>query len=132
LLFRNSVDCDFFRPGLATSGLRAEMGVKDSDFLVVYAGTLGMAHNLSTALEAAALLQSEGVANVRFLLAGDGADCARLKAQAQELRLANVSFLAPLNKARVPQLLNAADSVLEPIRTIEIFRGDLRTKILVT
>jgi len=129
LLFRNSVDCDFFHPGLATCGLRAEMGVKDSDFLVVYAGTLGMAHNLSTALEAAALLQSEGAASVRFVLAGDGADCARLKAQAEELGLENVSFLAPLNKARVPQLLNAADSVLVPLRNLEIFRGALPTKM---
>jgi glycosyltransferase involved in cell wall biosynthesis len=129
LLFRNSVDCDFFRPGLATCGLRAEMGVKDSDFLVVYAGTLGMAHNLSTALQAAALLQAEGATNVRFVLAGDGADCARLKAQAQELALDNVSFLAPMKKAQVPQLLNAADCVLVPLRNLEIFRGALPTKM---
>jgi glycosyltransferase involved in cell wall biosynthesis len=129
LLFRNSVDCDFFRPGLGTSGLRAEIGVKDSDFLVVYAGTLGMAHNLSTVLEAAALLQSEGVANVRFVLAGDGADGARLRVQAQELALDNVSFLAPLNKERVPQLLNVADCVLVPLRNLEIFRGALPTKM---
>jgi glycosyltransferase involved in cell wall biosynthesis len=129
LLFRNSVDCDFFRPSLGKYGLRAEIGVKDSDFLVVYAGTLGMAHNLSTVLEAASLLQAEGAANVRFVLAGDGADCARLKAQARELALENVSFLAPMNKARVPQLLNAADSVLVPLRNLEIFRGALPTKM---
>ena len=34
-----------------------------------------------------------------------------------------------MNKARVPQLLNAADSVLVPLRNLEIFRGALPTKM---
>jgi colanic acid biosynthesis glycosyl transferase WcaI len=79
-LFRNSVDCAFFRPGIDGS-VRHELGASDQDFIALYAGTLGLAQNLTTVLEAAALLQRQGEDSVRFVLAGEGAESDLLKSR---------------------------------------------------
>ncbi|MFB3916896.1 MAG: glycosyltransferase family 4 protein [Terriglobales bacterium] len=129
LLFRNSVDCDFFRPGISGDAIRAEIGTPPSDFLVLYAGTFGLAQNLSTVLEAAALLQETNERTVHFVLAGDGAESDLLREKAQALGLENVSFVPSMSKARMPELMNAADCVLVPLRDLAIFRGALPTKM---
>lgn len=129
MLFRNSVECEIFRPGIDGSAIRREFGVREDDFLVVYAGILGYAQHLSTVLEAAALVQAEGAQNIRFLLVGDGAEYQMLKSQAAALELTNLHMPGVMPKARMPELLNAADSVLVPLRKLELFRGALPSKM---
>lgn len=129
VLFRNSVDCEFFRPDIPRNGLRQELGLGEQDYLAVYAGTLGLAHNLSTVLEAAALLQQRGETQVKFLLAGDGAESSLLRAKAAAMKLRNLKIVQPLPKARMPEVLNTADCVLVPLRNLEIFQGALPTKM---
>jgi colanic acid biosynthesis glycosyl transferase WcaI len=129
ILFRNSVDCEFFRPGLHRNGIRHELGVGDQDFVAAYCGTFGLAQNLTTVLETAVLFQTSGDKQVRFLLVGDGAESDILKYKALELALSNVTFVEPVPKERMPELLNAVDCVLVPLRKLEIFRGALPTKM---
>ncbi len=129
VLFRNGVDCEFFRPGIDATLARRELGVAPQDFLVLYAGTLGISHNLGVILEAAARFQSEGNNKIRFVIAGDGAERGALKEKARDLRLRNLTFLDPVPKARMPLLLNAADCVVVSVKDLEIFRGALPTKL---
>lgn len=127
VLFRNSVDCDFFHPGLSTDRIRAELGFTDSEFIALYAGNLGHAQNLDTILEAAAQLRKHR--DVRILLAGDGAESERLKQKARSMQLNNVLFVASMPKTRMPELVNVAGCVLVPLRDLEIFQGALPTKL---
>jgi glycosyltransferase involved in cell wall biosynthesis len=129
VLFRNSVDCSFFKPGIPSAGMRQEIGAENAEFVALYAGTFGLAQGLSTVLEAAAMMQGAGNHRVRFVLAGDGAESDLLHAKAAELKLNNVTFLRSIAKARMPELLNSADCVLIPLRDLEIFRGALPTKL---
>lgn len=129
LLFRNSVDCELFHPAPVLGEFRSEIGVRNSDFLVLYAGTFGLAQNLGTVLDASHQLQNQGRSGIHFVLAGDGAESDILRAKAEAQGLLNLSFLSSLPKARVPELLNAADCVLVPLRNLEIFRGALPTKM---
>lgn len=129
LLFRNAVDLHFFHPNLNAAEVRRSIGGAD-EFVVLYAGTLGMAHNLDVVLQTAALFQREGNKHVKFVLAGDGADKERLQMQARDLRLTNLEFLDPYPKVRMPLLLNAADCVVVSLSDLEIFRGALPTKLL--
>lgn len=129
VLFRSAVDSQFFLPEMDGAETRRTLGIVPQDFLVLYAGTLGMAHNLSVILEAAALFQGEGNKRIRFVLAGDGAEKEMLKKKAHVLRLNNLKFLDPIPKARMPFLLNAADCVVVSVRDLEIFRGALPTKL---
>lgn len=129
LLFRNSVDCDLFRPGIDFGNIRHELQIGDHDYVVLYAGTLGLAHNLKTLLNAAALFQQKRDGVVRFVLGGEGAESDRLRAYAQSLQLTNVTFTGSVSKDRMPELLNAADCIVVPLRRLEVFRGALPTKM---
>ena len=129
VLFRNSVDCDFFRPAQALTRIRRELNVGANNFVALYAGTFGLAQNLSTILAAASLLQKAGDTQVRFVLVGAGAESDRLQEQARELRLNNVLILKPFDRRRMPELINASDCVIVPLRDLEIFRGALPTKM---
>jgi glycosyltransferase involved in cell wall biosynthesis len=129
VLFRAAVDTAFFTPEMDATETRRTLGIAPQDFLVLYAGTLGMAHNLSVILEAAALFQAEGNDRIRFVLAGDGAEKEMLENKARVLGLSNLKFLDPVPKARMPLLSNAADCVVVAVRDLEIFRGALPTKL---
>src|SRR5438132_7050285 len=129
LLFRNAVNCEVFRPGLDARAPRHEVRLAKGEFVVLYAGTFGLAQGLTTVLETAALFQESGNEQVRFVLIGDGAESELLKSKSRVLGLSNVSFLDPLPKSRMPELLNAADCVIVPLRKLEIFLGALPTKM---
>ncbi len=128
LLFQNAVDAEFFRPDVE-GDVRRALGLPPGDFMVLYAGTLGLAHNLGCVLDAARLCQGENQSRIRFVLAGDGAEKEALQQKAAELALKNVLFPAPYPKSRMPQVLNAADCVVISLRDLGIFRGALPTKL---
>jgi colanic acid biosynthesis glycosyl transferase WcaI len=128
LLFPNAVDTSFFRNS-GDREMRRELGLLPEQFTVLYAGTLGLAHNLDTVLECAAMFETKKDLNVQFVLAGDGAEKEKLQARAREMGLQNLRFVGPYPKLRMPQLLNAADCILVSLRGVEIFRYALPTKM---
>lgn len=129
VLFRNSVDADFFCTGIEPNGLRKHLGVAGDAYVALYAGNLGLAQGLDSLLEVARLFQQDGLGKVHFVLAGDGADRVRLMQLAKDMQLKNVVFAAPLPKKSMPALLNTADCVVVPLRDLELFRGALPTKM---
>jgi glycosyltransferase involved in cell wall biosynthesis len=128
VMLPNAVDADFFRPGVSGLDLRKSLGISREKFLVLYAGTLGLAQQLNAALEAAAVFQHEN-SNVHFVFAGDGAEKKSLQRKAVEMKLSNTSFVAPYPKRCMPQLLQTADCVLVSLRDAPIFRAALPTKM---
>jgi glycosyltransferase involved in cell wall biosynthesis len=128
IMLRNAVDTEFFRPGVDGMNLRKSLGISDEQFLVLYAGTLGLSQQLDAALESAALFQKEDSA-VHFVFAGDGAEKATLQHKAIEMKLSNVSFVAPYSKICMPQLLITADCVLVSLKDVPIFHAALPTKL---
>jgi putative colanic acid biosynthesis glycosyltransferase WcaI len=128
-LFRNAVDARFFSPRPGTSEVRRQCGVAESDFVVMYAGTLGLGQQLDAIIDAAGIFQQEGDRAVKFLLFGDGAERETLEHKAQQLRLENLRFLGLQPKARMPELLSAADCVLVSIRDVPALHSALPTKM---
>jgi len=122
----NGVDPDLFRPAAGDVALRKELGW-EGRFVVLYLGTLGMAHGLGSALEAAQLLRDDP----RILLAfvGEGAEKEALKARARELGLGNVRFVDAQPKARVPRFYAACDAGLVTLRNSPLFQEVLPSKI---
>lgn len=106
--------------------LRTEFGLEGC-FVVLYAGTLGMAHRLETVIEAADRLKDRK--DVRFLLVGDGAERHRLKSIIRERRLANVLYAGRQLHGRIPDFLAAADACLVPLRKSEIFKTAIPSKL---
>jgi colanic acid biosynthesis glycosyl transferase WcaI len=112
VLFSNWVDCNTIFPSNTPSPFRRELGIPDDAFVALYSGNMGEKQGLDIVVEAARRLASQG--EIAFVLCGDGAARARLKAQSTALK--NVHWL-PLQPAeRLNDLLNLADVHLLPQR----------------
>ncbi|HOT23909.1 MAG TPA: glycosyltransferase family 4 protein, partial [Thermoleophilia bacterium] len=74
----NGVETDLFYPRDPDPAVRERFGVAQDAFVVVFAGTIGMASGLDVALRAARRLRDHGRRDIVFLLVGDGAVRAEL------------------------------------------------------
>lgn len=125
-IVKNGVDLDRFSPGARDGRLRGELGIKPEAFLVTYAGTIGMAHGLSTVLDAAEASAGDDLA---FLLVGDGAEKERLVREARTRGLANIFLLPGQPRARIPGILGSSDAVLIHLRDDPLFASVIPSKV---
>lgn len=124
-LLTNGVDTSFYRPLPPDPVVRATLGEAD-EFVVLYAGTHGLAQGLDVILDAASLVEAR---EVRFVLIGEGAEKQRLLDRARSEHLKNVRFISNQPRSRMPQILSAADAAVIPLRPLELFRGALPSKM---
>lgn len=124
---RNGVRPDEFDPGAEPDArLRARLGARPGDCLVLYAGTHGISQGLTSVADAAARLTQE---EVRFAFVGEGADKQRLRDRVAEHGLRNVSLLPGMPHEQVPALLAAADICLVPLRDVPLFSAFIPSKM---
>jgi len=91
---------------VVASELRESLGF-DGSFIVGYNGNLGQAHDYSSILAAASILQDDP--DCRFLMVGGGAGMRELEARVRAAGLANVTFLPYQPREQVTDTLAAAD-----------------------
>jgi colanic acid biosynthesis glycosyl transferase WcaI len=109
-IVRNWIDLKKIRPLTGPNSYRAEMGLRDDHFVVLYAGNIGVKQALPLALESAAGLAGEE--RILFVIAGDGPEKPGLIARYGDLP--NVRFLPLQPEERLCELLNLADLHLLP------------------
>jgi len=126
----NGVETDLFAPlpQSANDALRRELGA-EGKFLVLYLGTMGMAHGLETLLEAAARLRAQKP-EVLFLLVGEGAEKQRIQSLAQMRGLDNVRFLDQQPREKIPGFISASDACLVLLKKTDVFKTVIPTKML--
>jgi colanic acid biosynthesis glycosyl transferase WcaI len=123
----NGVDTQLFHPLSQTPAqVRADLGW-DERFTVLYAGTCGVAHGLSTVMEAAERMCER--TDIQFLFVGDGAERDSLISLARKLKLKNVSFLDAQAHTKMPLIYAAADICLVPARKAQVLKGFLPAKM---
>jgi len=88
-------------------------------FIVGYAGAHGLANELYTLIDAAALVQDHPVA---FVLVGQGPEKEKLKQKVSQAGLKNVSFLDSVPRSAVPQLLASMDILYIGLKKEPLFR----------
>ena len=131
-VIRNGIEEDFcWHPDSAEARLarlqvRQELGLRD-EFVLLYAGTLGMAHGLETVLQAAERLRDRR--DIVFLLMGAGAERGQLYKLAEGLRLPNARLLEKQPRERISAFLAAADACLVPLRNQEVFKSAIPSKM---
>ncbi len=115
-------DLDLFE-GASRQAARTELGLGGA-FVVIYAGSLGMANDLGVVLEAATRAPS----GVLFMLIGEGMEKPGLEEMAKRLGLRNVRFMAGLPRREVVRYLVAADLGLVSLRSLPVFGTALPNK----
>jgi colanic acid biosynthesis glycosyl transferase WcaI len=120
----NGVDTAKFRP-MPRDGARAALGWGDA-FIVLFAGTIGLAPGLMTLLDAAQQLRDQ--AGIRIVLLGDGAARDDLIVEAARCNLNNVVFLDPLPHDQLPLAIAAADVCFAGLRPLPLFEGTMPVK----
>jgi glycosyltransferase involved in cell wall biosynthesis len=96
-------------------------------FKIVFAGNMGKAQALGTALQAAAILQGRG-SRVCFVMLGGGVEVGRLKESTKALALDNVVFLPAVPMAEVGTVLSAADALLVHLKKDPLFEITIPSK----
>jgi colanic acid biosynthesis glycosyl transferase WcaI len=111
--FRNWTDTRQISPSHKLTAFREELGLKDSDLVALYSGTMSNKQGLDLILDAARQLQHSN-SNIRFILSGEGPHKATLQGLA--IGLTNVQFLGLQPDDRFTELLCTADFHLVPQR----------------
>jgi lipopolysaccharide/colanic/teichoic acid biosynthesis glycosyltransferase len=122
----NSVDATQFDPSGRGEALRREWGLEEK-CIALYAGAHGLANDLETLLEAAAILKGESA--IHFVLVGDGKEKSNLMRWAESRGLGNVLFLPAQPKARMPQILAASDICIAILKNIPRFTTTFPNKV---
>jgi len=119
-LIPNMADCDFFFPEIK----KAELELKyhtNGKFVISYIGAIGLANGLDYFLECANL-SSKAELPIQFFICGEGALLERLKGNARQLNLHNLSFVEFTNREGVKELLNVTDAAFicyKPVPVLE-------------
>ncbi len=123
----NGVDVSYYDPKGIKSNWRAENGFAEKDFLVLYAGIIGIAQGLEVLLHAADKLREN--TDIKILLVGSGPEKEKLLALKEQLGLKNVFFYDMLSKDKMPQVVAASNAAVIPLKKLDLFKGAIPSKI---
>ncbi len=96
--------------------------------LAIYAGAMGKAQHLETIIEAAKMLDEEGI-QVKVLLIGNGTCLAALRSLAANYQLSNLLFVPVLSPLQLTQILNGSDILLIHLKKEPLFSITIPSKI---
>lgn len=125
-VIRNGVDLKFFEPKAKDAEFARQLGV-EGKFVAAYVGTHGMAHGLDVLIDAAEQLRQRD--DIVILLAGDGAERARLVSEVERRGLKNIKLLGQLPKTEMPRLWSITDVSLVVLKKLDLFLTVIPSKI---
>jgi glycosyltransferase involved in cell wall biosynthesis len=111
----NGIELDGRRDGAAPDLVRA--AIRPGAFTVGFVGTLGRANVLETLIDAARLLEPDGV---EVVVVGHGPEREQLMARADGA--ANIAFVGPIPKEQVPGALGMFDACYVGYRRSSLYR----------
>jgi glycosyltransferase involved in cell wall biosynthesis len=91
----------------------------DSDKIIAYTGSIGVANALQNFINAAELLRDRDIA---FIIVGKGPEKDKLENTTKEKGISNVHFLDPVPKRSIPVLLNMFDILYIGLQKQTLFR----------
>lgn len=118
MVIPNMADCGFFKPEKKDQELEHRFNVQGK-FVISYLGAMGFANGLDYLLECARAAAKARLP-VHFILAGDGALAERLKKNAGDLGLSNISFVPHVNRDGVKEIMNVTDAVFVCYRDVPV------------
>jgi len=117
---------EMFFEAQADPATRAELGARNGEFLVTFAGMHGIAQALPAVIDAAALVGD----GVEFAFVGDGPMKPMVQAQAEAAQLGNVHFHPQVPMVETPRMLASSDALLVPLSAHPTFAQFVPSKIV--
>jgi colanic acid biosynthesis glycosyl transferase WcaI len=108
----NLVDTKSIKPGERNNEFRRRYGIEADEYIVSFAGVIGLSQDIDTVIDAAKQLENDQ--KIVFYIVGDGLEKPRLMARAEGMK--NVRFLPMLQKDEYVELLHASDICLATLR----------------
>ena len=103
--------------------------ILDKDnFVVMFAGTMGIMQGLDTVLDSAQMLM-DVEPRIKFVFVGGGVEQKRLKQSVVDRKLNNVSFIERQPPEKMVAILKAADVLLVHLKDTALFRITIPSKI---
>ncbi len=97
------------------SDFREAHGISD-EFVIMYSGNMGRAHDFATIIEAARQLQEQGERKILFLFVGEGPEEITLRDTVTRLDLRNIRFLPSQSSSNLSESLGMGDLHLVTIK----------------
>jgi len=113
--------CDLYLASQASSTFTLPQQIQSGDIIAIYSGTHGIANGLDSVIDAAKVLSDRNVAEIKFLLVGDGMLKPHLKERTQSLGLDNVVFLDNMPKHQLFELYQRCHIGLMVLENIPAF-----------
>jgi glycosyltransferase involved in cell wall biosynthesis len=126
-LIRNGIDTKQFNMRGNGKPFRAKHQISDEAFVIAYAGIIGHAQGLEIITEAAKQLLPEK--NIVFMMVGDGPVKNDLLEIAQQHQLHNITFIKSVPRNEMPDVIDACDCYVTPLRKNDLFLGAIPSKI---
>lgn len=96
--------------------------------IIAYIGTIGMAHGLTTVLNAIEALSPRE--DIQFVIAGSGAQADLVARTIRERALKNVKFVGQLSRSEVDDLWSSVDASIIHLKNQPTFEKVIPTKLL--
>ncbi len=90
-----------------------------SKFKFVYMGSIRLANNLQSLIEAAKVIKEKGIANLQILVFGDGTEKEALEQESKRCGL-NIVFKGKVEKKYIPYILSKSDVNLVNVKSTNI------------
>ncbi len=123
----NGVDAEFFSGKHVRFNTRERLGIRSTDYLCGYIGTVGMAHGLKTILDAAEKTRESD--DLYFLIMGEGAEREALEKEARNRGLVRVLFHDFVPHEDVPSYLASLDVSIVHLKPDPVFKSVIPSKI---
>lgn len=126
-LIRNGIDTKQFNVRGNGKSFRAKHQISENAFVIAYAGIIGHAQGLEIITKAAKQLLQE--TNIVFMMVGDGPVKNELLEITEKLNLSNIKFINSVPRKEMPDVIDACDCYVTPLRKNDLFLGAIPSKI---
>ena len=126
-LIRNGIDTKQFNVRGNGKSFRAKHQISENAFVIAYAGIIGHAQGLEIITEAAKQLLQE--TDIVFMMVGDGPVKNELLEIAEKFKLSNIKFINSVPRKEMPDVIDACDCYVTPLRKNDLFLGAIPSKI---
>ncbi len=122
----NGIDSELYNPDLVNAGWREKNNFSETDFILMYAGTIGHIYSWEMVMKAAQLTSKEH--SIKWLIIGAGAAKEKLVEMKEKMGISNVFIFEPVPRTSLPEIWKSVNALFLPLLNLEWNKGVVPAK----